>query len=994
MVNDGEVAVVKEEEGDGKNDQKEETETVDVDNEPSPPSMLPLHGLQSMFDTIDYLIVQDGYQCAACPGSGRRSFPDMPALRRHMVRHVKGGDAKTPINVANKELLCNHCNRTFERVDQLRKHLLEALNNEYGPGRSDSDDSDDDDDNDNENEDDGESIIYIVKNGRLTCSACDAEFGPVSRWNREKFKLHVGEVHWKPSPHKCNECGKRFNDPDKLGRHILRHAKSQEVGWMGSQPSTSGLAENIKKEEQDPIDSTVAITANDEDDEVHDPMDILQPEVQVKVEVQDGDEPHEYTVEGGGSESPSSESESSESDSDSDYKRRRRRGKKRKVKTKTMKAKIKRPAAAREIPGGEDGSIILACRLCDEGFLVQELLDRHMAQKHDDRERPFQCSECSKTYLTNGSLQEHIRMAHSGVKFTCTECGLNLSTKSALKRHMQGHTAEGYFCEICKEKFSSHTVLVRHKRRIHEKTPKNFICLDCGSTYDDNASLSEHRLSHTNIRKWECETCGMKFKRSHNLSIHRKTHLVEKKPLPTVKCEECDETFTTKMALTAHRYVHGRFVCKLCKKVFETQSGLIQHRKDIHKLIKHHGTECRTCHQKFQNSEELLEHREQEHADDPLLECPICKATYSTPAALRTHSRYHDKVILYNCVNCPEVFNSQLLLDRHLKVDHKNEKNHICDLCGKGFPTKRQIAAHLIRHKKPPQKSQCYLPGSFICDICGKEFRFRMTLNRHVFNTHTNQNNFKCEQCDKVLSSAEGLKLHMRYHSDDQSIMCEICGRAFLQPYRLKVHMESHMREGNDYRCHICSRSCRDPQKLEKHMKLHTGETQFNCKLCQRFFVTKRHYKLHMQRIHETEVKCLRCDKMFPSAKKMRLHIKIHDFPDYLECPKCFTCVKDKKTMGRHMQQHEYEGIRFPCHYCPLTFVSKKTRRRHERVIHSDKTVQLVGHQMTNEDEEEEEGDGEDDEEEVDHYEGVEVVDDEAYMALIVEEREDEVSVG
>ncbi|XP_062563105.1 zinc finger protein 569-like isoform X2 [Armigeres subalbatus] len=925
MDTDGSVIVIKEEVDDEANNEQ----TFDVDNEPSPPPMLPLHGLHSMFDTIDYLIVQNGYQCAACPDRSR-SFPDMPALRRHMVRHVTGD-----------ELRCNHCNRVFEDIESLRKHLLDALSAEYGGGKSDSEDDGEDDGAD---EGDVDSVIYIVKDGRLTCSACDAVFGPVTRWNKEKFKLHVGEKHWTPSSYKCDECGKRFSNVDKLEKHIQRHAESMEVGWMGSQPSTSSLA-TIKAEEQDPIDSTF-----DALDIPQDPMGLLSemPEVQVKVEVQD-EATHDYAIEAASNSdasyrNSSSDSDSSESDCD--------RGKKRKKKIKAKKSLIKKHALSREIAGGKEGSIILACRLCDEGFLLQELLDRHMVQKHDDRERPFKCSKCSKTYLTNGNLQEHFRMAHSGIKFSCKECGIKFATKSSWKRHMQGHTEEGFCCDICKQKFTSHTVLTKHKRRVHENLAKNFICLDCGSTFDDNASLREHRVRHTNERRWECETCGMKFKRNHNLMNHRKTHLAENQPVPTIECLQCDEKFLTKMALASHRYVHGKYCCKICKLSFETQSGLMQHRKDDHKLIKHTGTECRSCHEKFQNSEELLKHREEAHANDPMLECDICKARYHSPAALRSHQRYHDRVILYDCQNCPESFNSQLLLDRHLKDVHKDEKNYICDLCGKGFPTKKQIAAHLIRHRNPRKKHYSCLPGCYICDFCGKEFRFQMTMKRHVFNAHTNQNTFKCDQCDKVLASLEGLKLHLRSHSQDQSIMCELCGRSFPQPYRLKVHMESHMRAGNEYRCHICNRSCREPKKLEKHMQLHTGETQYSCTLCQRFFVTKRHQKLHMIRVHQTEVKCLRCEKMFPSAKKMRLHIKIHDHPDYMECPKCFTCVKDKKTMGRHMKQHENEGIRVPCQYCPLTFVTKKTRRKHERTMHSDEIVQVVGHQMVDEDDE------------------------------------------
>lgn len=196
--------------------------------------MLPAHGLQSMFDTIDYLIVQDGYQCAACPGEKRRSYPNMPALRRHMVRHVNG---EKPCGRKSK-IRCNHCNRTFDRVDLLRKHLLEALNKEYGgPSHIEGDDEDDE----------GSAaapVIYIVKDGCLTCSVCDAEFGAVTRWNKEKFKKHVGMLHWKQPAFKCDECGKMFHEADGLEKHMIRHAESLEVGWMGELNSTAVLEKN------------------------------------------------------------------------------------------------------------------------------------------------------------------------------------------------------------------------------------------------------------------------------------------------------------------------------------------------------------------------------------------------------------------------------------------------------------------------------------------------------------------------------------------------------------------------------------------------------------------------------------------------------------------------------------------------------------------------------------------------------------------------------
>lgn len=567
-------------------------------------------------------------------------------------------------------------------------------------------------------------------------------------------------------------------------------------------------------------------------------------------------------------------------------------------------------------------------------------------------------------------------MVHSGIKFPCKVCGIELSTKSSWKRHMKGHTEEGFSCEICKEKFSSHSVLAKHKRRVHEKVAKNFICLECGSTYDSNAALREHRISHTNERRWECEQCGMKFKRNHNLMNHRKTHLVEK-PVVTFKCQECDEEFPTKGALTAHRPVHGKVCCRICKRTFDSQSELMQHRKDDHQLFKLPGIECRTCYLRFPNSDELLQHRRATHPDDNSMQCNICNASFATPAALRNHQRGHQRVTLYNCPNCTETFNSQLLLDTHLKSVHSDAKNHVCDLCGKGFPTRKQLASHLMRHRRPQKQHHSNLPGHYICDICGKEFNFRITLKRHVFNIHTNESKFQCTECDKVLVSAEGLKLHLRSHSEDQMVVCDLCGHSFTQAYRLRVHMARHEREGNVYRCHICNRVCRDPKKLELHIKSHTGETEHSCAPCQRHFATNRHYRLHMKRMHESEANCPICDKLFPTEAKMKSHIRIHDNPHMFECPKCYTCIKDKKHLDRHLRQHKNDGIRFPCRYCPQKFVMMKTLRFHMSKMHKDEQKVLAGHEMLV-DEEGPAAMGECDSEE----------------GLMVDQREDEVSVG
>lgn len=889
---------------------KPDLEPVECDDLPSPQ---PVRSLQSVFDTLDYLISHDGYLCAACPVHRRKPFRDMKDLRRHMIGHVNGGRSSS-----TSEIRCSHCGGSYETVLLLRKHLIKVLDQEYGgtsAGYSGAVVNEFED-----SEDEEEVINYVVKGGSLTCSVCEAEFGPVTRWNKEKFKMHVGKEHWKPAAFRCEECGKRFSEETKLEKHTKKHVLANSVGWMGMEPSASNEVEDAEDALEDPVDIQ--------------PDLLPQPEVTIKTEPEDEGQPCTIVIQ-----HPES-SESSDSDSDKPVYSS--------LKAKSKAERIARKEAllkneVRKISNGSDGPIILACNLCDEGFLKQELLDRHMANKHDNRDRPFACSQCPKTYISNGNLQEHIRRVHTGTKHSCKICNITLASKGSWKRHMRGHSEEGHCCDICKEKFSSHSVMVTHKRRVHEKEMNNFICVDCGSTFNSNSALREHRVRHTTERKFECTTCGMKFKRSSNLQSHLKVH-VEGRPVVTFKCPECDEEFTTKGALATHKSSHGRITCRLCEQTFNDQSELMQHRREDHNITKRDpGVSCQTCHKWFSDMEEMLAHRAEVHPMLNPMECEVCKSVFGSAAALRAHMRGHaPKTRTFDCPNCEESFNFALMLQNHLKDDHPDILNHVCDLCGRGYPSRKQFVAHVNRHRNPNRDRSSSTPGHFVCDYCGKEFNFRATLRRHMVNQHINNRDFKCQVCDKQLVSFEGLKLHLRSHAEEQQHVCDICGKAFSQAYRLRVHMAQHDREITEERCPICNRPFRNKQKLELHIKSHIGETEFHCPPCQRYFASDKLYQKHVQRIHQASTPCPICAKIFPTEKKMKNHIRIHDNPTFFECPTCFTCIKEKKHYDSHVKTHLNEGIRTPCRFCPMTFTLAKTCRRHERRVHDEQVQDQV----------------------------------------------------
>ncbi|XP_063427182.1 GDNF-inducible zinc finger protein 1-like [Mytilus trossulus] len=174
---------------------------------------------------------------------------------------------------------------------------------------------------------------------------------------------------------------------------------------------------------------------------------------------------------------------------------------------------------------------------------------------------------------------------------------------------------------------------------------------------------------------------------------------------------------------------------------------------------------------------QLMQHFARNHAKtDPKL---------SSKHALQQHlKRVHLSVEereLFTCETCKKSWLEKKTLDRHMKVKHGKGvvKEHLCDICGKGFETPYDVKKHKQVHDKVPQ---------YVCDMCSKAFKFRTGLLIHM-KTHTGERNFLCKDCGKAFQQLGTLKRHQRTHTGERPFVCSLCKDTFNDSSILRRHM-------------------------------------------------------------------------------------------------------------------------------------------------------------------------------------------------------------
>ena len=188
-------------------------------------------------------------------------------------------------------------------------------------------------------------------------------------------------------------------------------------------------------------------------------------------------------------------------------------------------------------------------------------------------------------------------------------------------------------------------------------------------------------------------------------------------------------------------------------------------------------------------------------------------------------------------------------------------------------------------NKNVALKRPIKLKKKYICLLCEKGFSSSKALRRHDRNIHKECNEeFKCDECEKVLKSKKAYDRHLLVHTDS-SYQCYECGQKFFSHVKVKQHVRSAHGGILPFKCghEGCEKRFTSTSNRKKHIEaVHLNLRNHNCCFCEKGFKNSSALRVHLISLHPEHFQnrpkfvCNVCGKVFTQKLKLRMHESVH----------------------------------------------------------------------------------------------------------------------
>ncbi|KAK8770553.1 hypothetical protein V5799_012982, partial [Amblyomma americanum] len=187
--------------------------------------------------------------------------------------------------------------------------------------------------------------------------------------------------------------------------------------------------------------------------------------------------------------------------------------------------------------------------------------------------------------------------------------------------------------------------------------------------------------------------------------------------------------------------------------------------------------ERKGCNVRFRELENLEYHVRCHRADKPDFVCPECSVVCLRWRTMTGHLWRHHlcDMELHQCDQCDFRTYSLSKLENSHKRTHGEERPFLCDVCGKGFKTGKQLRNHKLHRDSVHRKLR-----PFLCSYCGHRASSQSSLKMHL-RQHTGEKPFACNLCEYRTGDHNSLRRHKMRHSGTKPYKCPHCPYACIQ---------------------------------------------------------------------------------------------------------------------------------------------------------------------------------------------------------------------
>ncbi|XP_059475381.1 zinc finger protein 423-like isoform X2 [Neocloeon triangulifer] len=564
------------------------------------------------------------------------------------------------------------------------------------------------------------------------------------------------------------------------------------------------------------------------------------------------------------------------------------------------------------------------CLICKCFFVTPSLLLTHVVKVHSSlglKEVQF-CYVCRQRFIFPTALSLHLEQHHGllAPRLTCSVCFMQLNSQSELKAHERKH-ALTEACRQCFSHFPSRQQLAQHVASVHAKP---FPCSNCRKSFEHEATYKAHLARHKTFQISiciNCKWCPSRNSIDPELTLLEHLHgCLSPEQLQSffsfVLKEDKQEQELEKMLKLYHEVREGdELISNQLLDVEDCVSAIV---KSVEKTLGDKDTKvqkmktdtlCKLCSKAVIELDKIPEHVQEFHPKSK--QCPICKNRFPSVKRAQAHTRLHLKSTSapkeYNCRMCSAQFKDNGKLNRHLETTHMINvlsRPYNCHVCKKSFYSAnlrdKHVTLHSLRGQENVEASSLALKCSFCnrvfikptfltkhiekyhnrslanpgipetvgeilkCNECGELMDDLSKLKRHVKTKHcvaSDKNRFQCNICKIGCSTAVGLKVHMRTHTNERPYECIVCSKRFNRVYALNKHIkrvhEISVPDDGRRKVFCCTeKGCPHRQSsyaaiLKHYLRAHRDVKRFICGICGECYCQNQELKIHMLNKHK-----------------------------------------------------------------------------------------------------------------------------------------------